>query len=278
MPTTPLVPLPDGLEIIAVSETSEELLVHITSNSLCSPCPVCSTPSQAIHSYYRRKPADLPCAGRPIRLLLIVRKFFCRNPACPRKVFTERLPELIKPASRLTTRLREALQTIGFALNGEGGARLACRLGIPISATTLLRSLHLVPTPPIGKVRVVGLDDWAWRKGQRYGTIIIDQERHVVIDLLAERSAESVQKWLEAHPEVEIVSRDRGGTYVDGATWGAPQATQIADRWHILSNLGDAVEEFLIRAHIRLPDAPAAEPTPERPLTTFSVTPAGQGK
>jgi len=214
MPTTPLVWLPEGLEITSVSETTEDLLVRVTSNRSCSLCPLCSTPSDAIHSYYRRKPADLPCAGRPIRLLLTVRKFFCRNAACPRKVFTERLPELLEPASRLTTRLREALQTIGFALNGEGGARLACRLGMPISATTLLRSLHLVPTPPVGKVRVVGLDDWAWRKGHRYGTIIIDQERHVVIDLLAERSAESVQKWLEAHPEVEIVSRDRGGTYV----------------------------------------------------------------
>lgn len=278
MPTTPLIPLPEDLEITSVSETTEELLIRVTSNRACSLCPLCSTPSRAIHSSYRRKPADLPCAGRPIRLLLTVRKFFCRNVACSRKVFSERLPELLQPASRLTTRFREALQTIGFALNGEGGARLACRLGMPISATTLLRSLHLVPPPPIGKVRVVGLDDWAWRRGQRYGTIIIDQERHVVIDLLAERSPESVQKWLEAHPEIEIVSRDRGGTYVEGASLGAPQATQVADRWHILANVGDAVEEFLIRAHIRLPETPALSPTPEHPVTTFSATPGSQGK
>lgn len=278
MPTTPLVSLPEGLDIISVSETSEELLVRVISTRSCSLCPLCSAPSQAIHSYYRRKPADLPSTGRAIRLLLTVRKFFCRNAACPRKVFAERLPELIEPASRLTSRFRQALQTIGFALNGEGGARLACRWGMPISATTLLRSLHLVPTPPVGKVRVVGLDDWAWRRGQRYGTIIIDQERHMVLDLLPERTPESVQQWLEAHPEVEFVSRDRGGTYIDGATWGAPQATQIADRWHILANLGDAVEEFLIRAHIRLPETPATEPTPERPLTTFSATKASQGK
>ncbi len=235
-------------------------------------------PSSAIHSYYRRRPADLPCAGQPIRLLLVVRKFFCRNPTCPRKVFAERLPELIQPASRLTTRFREVLQTIGFALNGEGGARLACRLGMPISATTLLRSLHLVPAPPIGKVCVVGLDDFAWRRGQRYGTIIIDQERHVVLDLLPERTPESVQQWLESHPEVEYVSRDRGGMYVDGATWGAPQATQIADRWHLLANVGDAVEDFLIRTRIRLVETPALEPTVERPLTNHSATPGNQGK
>jgi transposase len=149
MPTTPLVSLPEGLDIISVSETSEELLVRVTSTRSCSLCPQCSIPSQAIHSYYRREPADLPCTGRAIHLLLTVRKFFCRNAACPRKVFAERLPELIEPASRLTSRFRQALQTIGFALNGEGGARLACRLGMPISATTLLRSLHLVPTPPV---------------------------------------------------------------------------------------------------------------------------------
>jgi transposase len=193
-------------------------------------------------------------------------------------VFAERLPELIEPTSRLTSRMRLALQTIGFALNGEGGARLADHLGMPISATTLLRSLHLVPTPPVGKVRVVGLDDWAWRRGQRYGTIIIDQERHMVLDLFPERTPQSVQKWLESHPEVEFVSPDRGGTYVDGATWGAPQATQIADRWHLLANLGDAVEEFLIRARVRLVDTPALEPTIERPLTNSSATPGSQGK
>lgn len=278
MPTTPLIALPEGLDIISVSETPDELQVRVVSNRSCSLCPLCSTPSQAIHSYYRRKPADLPCTGRPIRLLLTVRKFFCRNTACPRKVFAERLPELIEPASRLTIRMREALQTIGFALNGEGGARLADRLGMPISAPTLLRSLHLVPMPSVGKVRVVGLDDWAWRRGQRYGTIIIDQERHVVLDLLPERTPESVQKWLEAHPEVEFVSRDRGGTYVEGASWGAPQATQIADRWHLLANLGDAVEEFLIRTHIRLVETPAKEPTVERPLTNYSATPSCQGK
>ena len=161
MPTSPLVSLPEGLDILAVSETAEELLIRVISNRSSSLCPLCSTPSHAIHSYYRRKLADLPCTGRTIRLLLTVHKFFCRNAACPRKVFAECLPELLQPASRLTTRLRETLQTIGFALNGEGGARLARRLGMPISATTLLRSLHLVPTPPIGNVRVVGLASWA---------------------------------------------------------------------------------------------------------------------
>src|SRR5438132_3051002 len=111
---------------------------------------------------------------------------------------------------------------------------------------------------PGGPVRVVGVDDWSWRRGKRFGSILVNLETHKIIDLLADREAESVKRWLAAHSEVEIVSRDRGAVYIDGATWGAPQAIQVADRWHLLSNLGDAVEEFLIRAHIRLQE-PAME-------------------
>lgn len=278
MSTTPLFPLPDGLDITSISETPDALLVRVTSHRPSSVCPLCRESSHAIHSYYRRKPMDLPCAGRPIRLLLTVKKFFCREPTCPRKIFTERLPELIEASSRLTIRLRQAVQEIGFATSGKGGEALCPKLGIRISDVTLLWSLNLVPTPAVGKVRVVGLDDWSWKRGQRYGTIVVNLETHKIMDLLADREAESVQKWLEAHPEVEIISRDRGGTYIDGATQGAPWATQVCDRWHILKNLGEAVEGFLIRTRIRLPDAKTVEPTLERPLTSYSATPAGQGK
>src|SRR5712691_3064950 len=138
MPTTPLLPLPDGLDITSISETPEELLVRVTSNRLSSPCPGCATPSRAVHSSYRRKPMDLPCTGRRIRLLLSVRKFFCRIATCSRKVFTERLPDLLEPSSRLTTRLRAVIQAIGFAFNGKGGARLCTHLGIHLSRPTML--------------------------------------------------------------------------------------------------------------------------------------------
>jgi len=221
---------------------------------------------------------DLPCAGQPMRLLLTVRKFFCREDTCPRKIFTEQFPDFLEPSSRLTTRLRTAAQEISFATSGRGGEDLCPKLGIKVSDVTLLWSLHLVPTPAVGQVRVIGIDDWSWRRGQRYGTILVDLETHKIVDLLQDRSAESVQKWLEAHPEVEIVSRDRGGIYIDGATQGAPLAIQVCDRWHLLKNLGEAIEAFLIRAHIRLPEADAQEPTQERPLTTYSATPAQQGR
>lgn len=205
---------------------------------------------------------DLPCVGRPIRILLTVKKFFCRVASCPRKIFTERLPELIEPSSRLTTRLRVAVQEIGFASCGKGGERLSSKLGMGVTDTTLLRSLYLIAAPSSGKVRVIGIDDWAWRKGQRYGSLLVDLETHTIIDLLPERTVGSVIAWLEAHPEIEVVSRDRGGTYVDGANQGAPFATQVCDRWHLCKNLGEAVEAFLIRTRVRIPDE-AAKPLPD---------------
>lgn len=259
MPTTALLPLPDGLEITAISVTKQELQVRITSNRMSSLCPLCSTPSFAIHSYYRRKPLELPCVGQTVRLLLSVKKFFCRVASCPRKVFTERLPDMIEPSSRLTTRLRSIVQAICAAFNAKGGARLGVQLGIRLSRMTFLRSLLLLPNPPVGKVKAVGIDDFAWKRGKRYGTVIIDLETHDVLDLLPDREAESVKQWLLIHPEIEIVSRDRGGAYADGAAQGAPQAQQIADRWHLCKNLGDAVEAYLVRQKPQLPPLPVQE-------------------
>lgn len=164
------------------------------------------------------------------------------------------------------------------------------KLEMPISDVALLWSLYLVPLPQTGQVEVIGIDDWSYRRGKRFGSIIVDLSSHKIIDLLPERTVESVIAWLETHPEVGIVSRDRGSTYVDGATQGAPLATQVCDRWHLLKNLGEAVEAFLIRTRVRLPETtrtlPTAEhpdmgsvaPTLERPLTTYSATPAQQGK
>jgi transposase len=281
MSVSPLFPLPDGLEMTSVGEMAEEVIVCVTSQRPSSPCPQCSVSSFAIHSFYRRHPQDLPCIGRPIRLILTVRKFFCRNPNCHRKVFTERLPDFVAVSSRLTMRLRTAVQEIGFETSGKGGERLGGKLGMPVSDVTLLSSLFLVPLPEIGQVHVVGVDDWSWRRGKRFGTILVNLETHKIVDLLDDREAESVRQWLAAHPEVDVVSRDRGLVYLNAATLGAPQATQVVDRWHLISNLGDAVEEFLIRAHIRLSDAKVSqqkEQATEKPLSSFSATPASQRK
>ena len=211
--------------------------------------------SAAMHSFYRRHPQDLPCIGRPIRLILTVRKFFCRNMDCSRKVFTERLSDFIAVSSRLTRRLRTAVQDIGFQTSGKGGERLGGKLGMPVSDVSLLSSLFLVALPQIGPVRVVGVDDWSWRRGKRLGTILVNLETHKIVDRLADREAESVKRWLATHPEVEIVSRDRGGVYIDGATWGAPQATQVADRWHILvRRIGVCIDTFQRKEGLRAKD------------------------
>ena len=162
----------------SVSETADEVVVCVTSQRESSPCPQCSISSSAIHSLYRRHPQDLPCVGRPIRLNLTVRKFFCRNPNCHRKVFTERLPDFIEVSSRLTKRLRTGVQEIGFETSGKGGERLGDKLGMPTSDVTVLSSLFLVPLPEIGPVRVVGVDDWSWRRGKRFGTILVNLETH----------------------------------------------------------------------------------------------------
>lgn len=262
MPPIALLPLPEGLEMTAMSKTLEGLLISVSSTRPSSACPLCGMLSEAVHSSYRRRPLDLPCAGQTIRLQLSVCKFFCQVPHCQRKVFTERLPELVAPSSRMTDRLRTVVQAIGLAFNGQGGARLGAHLGIQVSRPTLLKSLSLLPTPVVGQVRAVGIDDFAWKRGKRYGTIIIDLRTHKILDLLPDREAESVQKWLSAHPEIEIVSRDRGGAYADGAAQGAPQAIQVADRWHLAKNLGDAVEAYLKRKRLKIPPP---EPLEEEP-------------
>jgi transposase len=219
-----------------------------------------------------------------VRLELTVKKFFCREKTCPQKIFVERLPEFLEPSSRLTSRLRSIVQAIGGAFNAQGGARLGTQLGISLSRMTYLRSLLRASIPLIEQVKHVGIDDFAWKRGKSYGTVIVDLDTHHIIDLLPDREAATVQRWLEEHEDIDIVSRDRGGAYADGATQGAPQAQQCADRWHLCSNLGEAIERFLIRTQTQLPEPqPAeteqpAEAGASPPLSSYSATPAQQGR
>jgi transposase len=215
-------------------------------------CPDCGGASRAVHSRYHRRPADLPSLGRAVGVELGVRRFYCRKAACPRRTFAERLPELLGPRARRTGRLAEAQGRVGVALGGEAGARLLRHLAMPASADTVLRLVRGLPPPEPEPPRVVGVDDWALRKGRSYGTILVDLERRRVLDLLPDRTAETLADWLRCRPGIEVVARDRSTEYARGILLGAPAATQVADRWHLLANVRQVLERWLAGAHARL--------------------------
>jgi transposase len=215
-------------------------------------CPDCGHASRAVHSYYHRHAADLPSFGRAIHVGLRLRRFYCRNAACPRRTFAERLPQLIAPHARRTYRLAEAQTRIGVALGGEAGARLLSGLAMPASAATMLRLIRRLPLPETEPPRSVAVDDWAIRKGRTYGTIIVDLERRHVLDLLPDRTAETLADWLRQRSGITVVARDRSTEYARGIGLGAPEASQVADRWHVLVNMRDALERWLTGAYTRL--------------------------
>jgi transposase len=203
-----------------------------------------------VHSHYQRRPSDLPWEGLPVRIQLNVRRFFCDGADCGQRIFTERLPKTVERYARRTCRLNAVLVEMALALGGTAASRLARQLGILASDSTFLRQLRRKGVAISARApRVLGIDDWAWRKGHRYGTILCDLERGKVIDLLPDRSEESTERWLHEHPGAEIVSRDRASLYAEAATKAAPQAVQVADRWHLLHNLTESLSDVLVPYH-----------------------------
>jgi transposase len=245
MEETSLLSLPEGMRIEQIQITENGLVIAVVATSSTSCCPLCSEASSSLHCHYRRVLRDAPCAGRQVQLLLTVRKFSCRNSYCPRKVFAERLPDFVEPWARTTIRYSEQITSIGLATCGKGGVRLAARLGIQTTRQTILRRIMDLPDSSPGVILFLGIDDFAFRRGCRFGTILVNLESRRVVDLLPDREVETSAAWMRQQLDLMVVSRDRGGTYASAAAQGAPQATQCADRFHLLKNLREDLEGLL---------------------------------
>ena len=277
--------LPDPAALILESITAQDGVVVFsvrTSSAQQVACPDCGQLTHRVHSHYERMLADLPWQGIPVRFRLRVRKLFCDNAACPRRIFAQRLPSVASRYARKTLRLSQALHLLVYRLGGEAAAKVAQRLGLLLcSPDTLLRQLrHGSTTAKNGStpVRVLGVDDFALRRGQKYGTILVDLERRHPIDLLPDRTAQTLETWLRAHPGVQIITRDRAGAYAEAADKGAPDALQIADRWHLIKNAIDALERVLQRERRVLKEAATQahrqttpEPSPPAPGSNEKV-------
>ncbi|HEX5699682.1 MAG TPA: ISL3 family transposase, partial [Rubrobacter sp.] len=248
-----MLPAPKLLTLTGVRVTESVITLVAGTSSRVALCPVCGERSTRVHSLYTRTLADLPWQGIPVSLSLRVRRFFCDEGTCHRAIFAERLPGLAARYGRRTERLDEWFTHVSFVLGGEAGSRLLKDLGIVVSGDTLLNHIRSMRLAGSETPKVLSVDDFAFRRGTRYGTVLVDLERHALVDVLPDRSADTFARWLGEHPGVEVVSRDRGGEYAEAATRAVPHAVQVADRFHLLKNFTDAVSR-VFRQHDEILD------------------------
>ena len=264
--------LPPELDftLLKFHDTTTNIDFEVCSCQISSCCPLCHTISTKIHSRYLRMIGDLPVSGKIAKLKLQVRKFFCENLDCSRKIFTERFPEQLNSYSRRFERLNELITSIGLELGGNVAQRIGKLCYVKISASTILRLVIKCPVPAIKLPKIIGVDDWAFKKRLKYGTIIVDLEKNEVVDLLPDREAKTLTDWLKKHLSVETVSRDRSSTYASAITEADDKIVQIADRWHILKNLTEGFEGFLNTQRESLRDI-SAELSEEQQLLSESI-------
>jgi len=250
---------PEELHVDEISFDGDLVTIYAATANTAAKCPLCEQPSRQIHGCYIRTLADLPWCGKPVRLRVRVRKFFCDEASCERRIFAERLEKVALPFARGTGRQREALEWIAFALGGEAGARLARELGLLVSPDTLLNRIRGAFCRATKDVRVLGVDDFGFKRGNGSGTIMVDLEHHKIVDILEGHSTELIARWLRQRPNLEVVARDRSNVCREGIDAGAPKARQVADRWHLLHNLTQVLENFLLTKRTELKQAAMPE-------------------
>lgn len=248
-----------GFVVDLIHSVDETIIIQAHAAQAQAYCPSCQTASNRIHSCSVRRPLDLPLSEQQVQLHLHVRRFLCKLPSCPRYTFAEQIPELLTPRVRRTSRLIHSLRDVAQAFGDRAAARTAARLRMPVSRMTCVRLIRTSPLPTVATPSILGVDDFVFRKGRVYGTILVDLEKRRPIDLLPDRTAHTFAEWLHAHPGVTTIVRDRSGEYARGASLGAPSAKQVVDRWHILVNLRETLERLLTRRHAELCVLPVSQ-------------------